>query len=407
MSSVLSLPQTANPIINQMNSDVSKYVQKLSLPVSKYNPPAIVPFIINECNTYNDNSHNTNAKCLEQLIETCNIDVKNENSNIDYTNCINMYDYNLNFGIEQEQSISTNMNSYRNGSYIDWTYPNSGCELWTSLEDSICNSLCSLQYSNLYGAPGPTGVRQGGGCPSGQGNCGCHGAQNSILSALEATLSTTNKFINEIQTNYCTQPLPEIPMPVNCCNNTLICSKFAECANIIQMCVLGANGKTEISNATQCMADYCPLIGQKCLAGTEGSEGYNWVCQENKWTEPPASPPAPPPAPAPAPAPAPGPAPGPAPAPRPAPTPPPPIPDRRPIIKPNLTPQRPIIKPGPTPVTKPKPIRIFRPNDINNNNNQSNTKPSSNTIKWIMRGGGVIIVIIVIIVIFIIFYIIS
>jgi hypothetical protein len=235
----------------------------------------------------------------------------------------------------------------------------------------------------------------------------CNSPQYGTIGALVTRLATTNEYINDINAYTCEIPKAIPTAQINCCNNEIICQEFAECVNIVQMCVLGANGKTEISNATQCMADYCPLIGQKCLAGTEGSEGYNWVCQENKWTEPPASPPAPPPAPAPAPAPAPGPAPGPAPAPRPAPTPPPPIPDRRPIIKPNLTPQRPIIKPGPTPVTKPKPIRIFRPNDINNNNNQSNTKPSSNTIKWIMRGGGVIIVIIVIIVIFIIFYIIS
>ena len=38
-------------------------------------------------------------------------------------------------------------------------------------------------------------------------------------------------------------------------------------------------------DATECHGYRCSFENQKCLAGTDGSLGLNWVCKSNEWIE--------------------------------------------------------------------------------------------------------------------------
>lgn len=425
MSSVLSLPSTSNSIINDMNYTTSEYVKKISLPASGYNPPSLTPLLVNNCNSYSNEISNTNQDCLMGLIEACDINIVNQNNNINYSNCINIQDYNKSYGLEQETKIKNQLDWYMNNGYQSWAASNVDCTYWNSETLDGCTTYCIQDPSRTYPlyppSPGATGTAQQGNCSTGWGDCWCTSPNYSALNSWYYDLEVTQRYIKSIDNYICDNPT-QIPMAaIDCCNNKVTCPEFAECINIVQMCVLGANGESEISNAVQCMLESCPLNGQKCIAGAEGSEGYNWVCQENKWVSPPPSPPAPPPAP-PAPSPSPSPPLSPVPPP-PAPSPPVPksrVPSELPISKvPSELPksrmsteslilretsESPIIKIQPIktyPIIKPEytPIRIFKPSINNQNKTKSKSKSSSNTI--ILMGG---VIVIVIIVIFIIFY---
>jgi len=38
-------------------------------------------------------------------------------------------------------------------------------------------------------------------------------------------------------------------------------------------------------DATECHGYRCSFENQKCLAGTDGSLGLNWVCKSNEWIQ--------------------------------------------------------------------------------------------------------------------------
>ena len=408
------LIQGSSPVINQINGIIATFLGQLQPDMKKdnYIQPSLTPLLTNNCNSYNAELQNSNPNCLAALIETCNIDIINKNNVISYKNCSAIQDYAKSYALKQQTDINNSINYYRNNEFTDWTsqISSNDCRPKSGISASSCDPVCALgAYKNwgtdiVVSVGGISAYAQHGNCDQfwDMGDCGCKSPQFGTLKSLYSKL---NDVINPFITNVSNITCPNLPMvptaPITCCNNTINCLEFAECSNIVQMCVLGTNGETEISNAVECMLESCPLNGQKCIAGAEGAGGYNWVCQENKWIAAPA-PPAPPPAPPPPAQSPPPPAPSPSPTtPTPTPTPTTPSPTPTPVPIPSLTPVptlRPIINKSSTPTTQPQPIRIFRPSSINNNEGIKNSSPNTMTL---MMVGGVVIVIIII---FIIFY---